>query len=72
MKNNKLKNIVVLLGTSGLLAASAFADGLDTTAATVGITDAVSKGTVIVVAGFGISVLFMVARVIKRGMGKAG
>lgn len=70
MKPNRMKS---LLAGSALLAttlASASAQ-LVVTEATGAITEAISKGTAVIAAGFAIGALFLVARVIRRGMSSA-
>lgn len=86
-KNNKQNNnmitkyvnvsktaIAATVASIGMIGAAMAqtAGGLDTTAATSAITDSVNKGTTVIIAGFAIGALFLVARVIRRGMRSAG
>jgi hypothetical protein len=72
MKNNKSR-IGSLLAVSTVLAATVASASaqLVVTEATGAITEAITKGTTVIAAGFAIGALFLVARVIRRGMSSA-
>ena len=67
----KLLSPVTIASTLALTAVNASA-ALATDDATDAITEAIASGTVIIAAGFAIGALFLVARIIKRAMSKAG
>lgn len=72
MKNkNRLSTLVAIAAASALATVNSFAVGLDVTEATGAITESITKGTVVIAAGFAIGALFLVARVIRRGMSSA-
>lgn len=67
---NRLKSVVVLAAATAATIASASAQ-LVVTEATGAISEAIAKGTTVIAAGFAIGALFLVARVIRRGMSSA-
>ena len=68
----KSKLLTALAVTALASVGNVMAVGLDTDAATAAIGDSVTKGTAVIVAGFAIGALFLVAKVIRRGMRSAG
>lgn len=75
---NKLKTsglvskAIVAVATSAALVGAAMADGLDATSATTGITTASGYATTVLASGLGLGVIFLIGRVLRRGMRSAG
>jgi hypothetical protein len=70
-KGKKLKSLAYTALAAAVATGAASAQ-LTTDAATTAITDATTKGTAVIVAGFAIGAVFLVAKVIRRGMRSAG
>ena len=72
VKRNSGKLCATAFVASSVAVAGATGATLDASAATAGVTTAIGFGTEVIVSGLGIGVLFMIGRVIRRGMRSAG
>jgi len=68
--SNRFATVAGVLSVLALAATSASAE-LVVTEATGAIAEAITKGTTVIATGFAIGALFLVARVIRRGMSSA-
>lgn len=67
-----VKKAVVISGALIAMAGPAMAQGLDATSATTGIATASGYATTVLASGLGLGVIFLIGRVLRRGMRSAG